>query len=106
MRELQVLYLRFYLALLARRCRGNEYKLSIICAMAMLDVKPQGWRNVYKYLPIISYIIKIARFIIIQIAYQQMDEDHEYAAEEEPDLLASITKLVDRYIIRGSHGAM
>ena len=70
--------------------------------MAVLAVKPQGWRSANEYLPIISQVIKMARFIIIQIAYQQVDKDYEYAEEEEPDLLALVTSIVDRYIIRGS----
>ena len=70
--------------------------------MAILAVKPQGWCSANKYPPIISYIIKIARFMIIQIAFQQVDEDHEQPKEEEPDLLVLVTRIVDKYIIRGS----
>lgn len=56
--------------------------------------------------PIMSHVIKMARFMIIQMAYQQVDEDHEYAEEEEPDLLALVTGMVDKCMIRGSQGAM
>ena len=99
-------YLRFYIALLGRRYCGHEYELPMVYIMAVLAVKPQGWRNASEYPPIISQIIKIKRFIVIQIAYQQVNEDYEYAEEEEMDLIALITKMVDRFIIRGSQGAM
>ena len=78
----------------------------MVCAMAVLAVKPGGWRSASEYPPIISQIIKMGRFMVIQMAYQQVDEDHEYAAEEEPDLLRLVTKMVDRFMVRGSQGAM
>ena len=106
LRGLEAACLRFCLALLARRCRGHEYELPMLCAMAVLAVKEQGWRNANEYPPIMSQIIKMARFMIIQMAYQQVDEDYEYAAEEEPDLLAMVTGMVDKCMIRGSRGAM
>ena len=98
--------LRFCIALLGRRYRGHEYELPMVYIMAVLAVKPQGWRSASEYPPIISQIIKIRRFIVIQIAYQQVNEDYEYAEEEEVDLVALVTKMVDRFIIRGSQGAM
>ena len=98
--------LRFCIALLARRCRGHEYELPIVCAMAVLAVKPQGWRSASEYPPIMSHIIKMNRFMVIQMAYQQVDEDHEYVEEEEPDLLRLVTKMVDQFMIRGSQVAM
>ena len=92
--------------MLARKCRGHEYKLPMLCAIAILAVKPQGWHSANEYPPIMSYIIKMARFIIIQMAFQQVDEDHEQPEEEEPDLLVLVTRMVDKYMIRGSQGAM
>ncbi|KAL8991046.1 MAG: hypothetical protein Q9169_007961 [Polycauliona sp. 2 TL-2023] len=106
LRGLKAACLRFCIALLARKCRGHEYELPILCAMAVLAVKPQGWRSANEYPPIMSQIIKMARFMVIQMAYQLVDEDHEYAEEEEPDLLAFVTQMVDKCMIRGSQGAM
>ncbi|KAL8819264.1 MAG: hypothetical protein Q9223_002272, partial [Gallowayella weberi] len=106
LRGLKAACLRFCLALLARRCRGHEYELPMLCAMAVLAVKAQGWRSANEYPPIMSQVIKMARFMIIQMAYQQVDRDHEYAAEEEPDLLALVTSMVNKCMIRGSQGAM
>ena len=103
---LKAAYLRFCIALLARKCRGHEYELPMLCAMAILAVKPQGWRSANEYPPIMSHIIKMARFMIIQMAFQQVDEDHEQPEEEEPDLLALVTRIVDKCMIRGSQGAM
>lgn len=78
----------------------------MVCAMAVLAVKPHGWRSASEYPPIMSQIIKMSRFMVIQQAYQQVDVDHEYAAEEEPDLLRLVTGMIDRFMIRGSQGAM
>ena len=44
----------------------------------------------------------MARFIIIQIVYQQVNKDYEYAEEKKPDLLALVTSIVNKYIIWGS----
>ena len=41
----------------------------MLYAIAILAVKPQGWRSANEYPPIMSYIIKMARFIIIQMAF-------------------------------------
>ena len=106
LRGLPAVCLQFCLSLLARRSRGHEYELPMLCAMAVLAVKPQGWRSAHEYPPIMSHVIKIARFMIIQMAFQQVDEDHEYAEEEAPDLLAFVTTMVDSCMIRGSQGAM
>ena len=35
-----------------------------------------------------------------------MDEDYKNTDQAEPDLLAHVTKLIDKYMIRGSQGAM
>ena len=78
----------------------------MIGAMSVLAVKPEGWRSASEYPPMMSHIIKMARFIIIQMAFQRVDENYEDADQAEPDLLAHVTKLVDKYIIRGSQGAM
>ena len=72
--------------------------------MAVLAVKPQGWRNAHEYPPIMSHIIKMARFMIIQTAFQDCPSDP--AMDQEPDLLGHVTRLVDECMIRGSQCAM
>ena len=74
--------------------------------MAVLAVKPQGQRSANQYPSMISQIIKVARFIIIQMAYQQMDQDQEYAEDREPDLLSLVTQMVDNCRVQGSQGAI
>ena len=69
LRGLKAACLRFCIALLAPKCRGHEYELPMLYAMAVLAVKPQGWRSANEYPPIMSHIIKMARFMIIQMAY-------------------------------------
>ena len=104
LKGLPVACLRFCLALLGRRSRGHdEYELPMLCAMALLGIKPGGWRNAHEYPPIMSQVIKMARFMVIQQAYQQAGEMNE---GERPDLLKMVTQMVDKFMIRGSQGAM
>ncbi len=101
--------LRFCMALLGRRTRGREYELPMIGAMAVLGIKPGGWRGPSEYPPIMSKVIKMSRFMVIQQAYQQVDEDHEdreYNEDDEPDLLRYITRMTDAFMIRGSQCSM
>ena len=101
--------LRFCIALLGRRTRGREYELPLIGAMAVLGIKPGGWRSPSEYPPIMSKVIKISRFMVIQQAYQQVDEDHEdreYNEDDEPDLLRYVTRMTDAFMIRGSQCSM
>ena len=101
-------------------------------ALAVLGVKSAGtswrWRTPEDYPPILSKIIKVARFILIQQAMQQTEELDESSESEETSssnpseeererreqgrqrpkehCLELVTRWMDQFMIRGSHSAM
>ncbi|KAF9882558.1 hypothetical protein FE257_007183, partial [Aspergillus nanangensis] len=60
--------LEFCVELLNQRPRTHEYESVLICAMAVLGRSETGWRDPESYPPIISRVIKIARFMVVQKA--------------------------------------
>ena len=78
----------------------------MICAMAVLAVKLDGWRTPHDYPPLMSHIIRMARFMVVQAAFQDISADQDLTAEEEPNHLSYLTQLVDQCMIRGSQRAM
>ena len=60
------MYLAFCIELLNQIYHAQKYKSALICAMAVLGRGEFGWRDPESYPPILSRVIKIARFIIIQ----------------------------------------
>ena len=75
LRGLKVKCLRFCIALLRRRMMAREYEVPLVCAMVLLAVTPQGWMDQYQYPPVISRVIKVARFMVIQSALQRAEEE-------------------------------
>lgn len=57
--------LRFCIELLNQTYYAQEYESVLICAMAVLGRGESGWRDSKSYPPILSRVIKIARFMII-----------------------------------------
>ena len=68
LKGLKTTYMRFCIALLTRKSKMREYKLPLICAIAILGINKKRWRTPENYSLIISRVIKIARFMIIQSA--------------------------------------
>ncbi|KAI9035034.1 uncharacterized protein KD926_004698 [Aspergillus affinis] len=60
--------LEFCVELLNQRQRGHEYESALVCAMAVLGRSEHGWRSADSYPPILSKVIKIARFFVVQKA--------------------------------------
>ena len=60
--------LEFCVELLNQRQRSHEYESALVCAMAVLGRSEGGWRTADSYPPILSKVIKIARFFIVQKA--------------------------------------
>ncbi|KAL5366530.1 hypothetical protein BJX96DRAFT_180811, partial [Aspergillus floccosus] len=56
--------LEFCVELLNQRQRSHEYESALVCAMAVLGRSEGGWRTADSYPPILSKVIKIARFFI------------------------------------------
>ncbi|KAH1303883.1 hypothetical protein KXX47_008497, partial [Aspergillus fumigatus] len=60
--------LEFCVELLNQRHRTHEYKSALVCAMAVLGCGVDGWRDADSYPPILSRVIKIARFFVMEKA--------------------------------------
>jgi hypothetical protein len=64
--RLQKACLDFYIALLDYYITRREYDSPLICALAVLGVKEDSWKGPEQYPPILSAVIKIGRFIVVQ----------------------------------------
>ncbi|PKX88847.1 uncharacterized protein P174DRAFT_455125 [Aspergillus novofumigatus IBT 16806] len=60
--------LEFCIELLNQRHRSHEYESALVCAMAVLGQGEAGWRDPESYPPILSCVIKVARFMVVQKA--------------------------------------
>jgi hypothetical protein len=60
--------LEFCIELLNQRHCSHEYESALVCAMAVLGQGETGWRDPESYPPILSWVIKIARFMVVQKA--------------------------------------
>ena len=68
MSELEQACLAFCIELLNQIYYTQKYKSALICAMAVLDRGEFDWCDPESYSPILSRMIKIARFMIVQQA--------------------------------------
>jgi superfamily II DNA or RNA helicase len=70
--SLQLACLNFCIELLNQKVNDNEYDCALVCAAALLGVSPSesGWRDATTYPQILSSIIKIAHFLIVQKAVE------------------------------------
>ena len=64
--SIQKACLGFCIALLDQRITRREYNSPFVCALAVLGVKEEGWKGAEQYPPILSAIIKVARFMVVQ----------------------------------------
>ncbi|KKK20707.1 hypothetical protein AOCH_006962, partial [Aspergillus ochraceoroseus] len=60
--------LEFCIELLNQKIKVHEYESLLICAMAMLGWGEVTWRGPESYPPIISRVLKVARFMLVQKA--------------------------------------
>ena len=79
--------LSFRITLLDQRHIQHDYDSAIVCALAVLSVKSAGWKGVDQYPSILSKIIKIARFkiarfMIVQKAFDKVQPPVEFAARQ------------------------
>jgi hypothetical protein len=65
--------LGFCVALLNQTIRRNEYDCALVCALAVLGVKEDGWKGPELYPPVLSSVIKVARFMVVQQALELSD---------------------------------
>ncbi|GME40199.1 uncharacterized protein LTHEOB_12917 [Neofusicoccum parvum] len=62
--------LDFCIELLNQRITQREYDSALVCALAVQGVTPTGWREPGLYTAILSAIIKVGRFIVVQKALE------------------------------------
>jgi hypothetical protein len=62
--------LEFCVELLNQRHRTHEYESALVCTMAVQGWGPgeARWRDSNSYPPILSRVIKVARFMVVQKA--------------------------------------
>lgn len=75
--------LRFCMALLDQRNIDHDYDGAFVCGLAVLGVKEVGWKGVDQYPPILSKLIKIARFMVVQQAFDDVQPADEFAEFED-----------------------
>ncbi|KAL5373157.1 hypothetical protein DPSP01_012910 [Paraphaeosphaeria sporulosa] len=81
-------YLAFYIALLNQSITSKEYDSPLVCALAVLGVREDGWKGADQYPPILSAVIKVARFMIMQQALalsKPFKDDGDSAYESDGD---------------------
>jgi hypothetical protein len=125
--RLQKACLKFCIALLDHQITRREYDSPLVYALAVLGVKEDGWKGPEQYPPMLSAIIKVARFIVVQQGLELSDADSPDDSSEETDeyddsayesgpspslrrrpngCLQLVQQMMDRFMVRGSHGPM
>jgi superfamily II DNA helicase RecQ len=68
--KIQRACLTFCIELLNQKIHNKEYDMALICATAVLGIQPHGggFRDPESYPPILSAIVKIAHFMVVQYA--------------------------------------
>lgn len=66
--KLQIACLDFCIELLNQRINFNEYECPLLTALAVQGLGPGGWRTCDSFPPILSKVIKVARFMVLHKA--------------------------------------
>lgn len=132
MTGLQRACLSFCIELLNQTIHNREYDMALVCALATLGVSPsgRGFRGADTYPSILSAIIKVAHFMVIQHADElarpttddQLSvcgspcefEDSGYESEDQPERRRRrgrssfewVRKMMDGFMVRGCGSPM
>jgi Orsellinic acid/F9775 biosynthesis cluster protein D len=115
--------LDFCIELLNQTVTQREYDSALVCALAILGVHEDGWKGPDRYPPILSSIIKIARFMVVQKALEIAGNDefnndvpYDFGLEDQAPMparrrgqegcLQLVTRMMDAFMVRGSHSPM
>jgi RecQ family ATP-dependent DNA helicase len=114
--------LEFCIALLSQSITRKEYDSPLVCALAVLGVKEDGWKGAEQYPPVLSAVIKVARFMVVQQALElsgpsdnnEFDSDSAYESDNSSNpprrrrkgCLQFVQEMMDRFMVRGSHSPM
>jgi superfamily II DNA helicase RecQ len=126
--SIQKACLDFCVELLNQTISQREYDSALVCALAVLGIKEDGWKGPDQYPPILSSIIKIARFMLVQKALEIMSPDGKDAfnndrpydfgfeetshpvpapvGKEHKGCLQLVARMMDTFMVRGSHSPM
>ncbi len=120
--KIQKACLNFCIELLNQSITRKEYDSALVCALAVLGVKEGGWKGPEQYPPILSTVIKVARFMVVQQALELsepfkddgFDSDSAYESDDGSSLsrqgrkgcLQFVEEMMDKFMVRGSHGPM
>jgi RecQ family ATP-dependent DNA helicase len=119
--RIQKACLEFCIALLNQSITRKEYDSPLVCALAVLGVKEDGWKGAEQYPPILSAVIKVARFMVVQQALElserldedEFDDDSAYESDsnrprqrQPKGCLQFVQEMMDQFMVRGSHGPM
>ncbi|KAL5042126.1 hypothetical protein BDW71DRAFT_155206 [Aspergillus fruticulosus] len=87
MTPMETACLEFCIELLNQKIKVHEYEIPLVCAMAVLGQGERAWHDFTSYPPIISRVLKVARFMVVQKALwldpQHLDIIHMWAAATE-----------------------
>ncbi|KAF2824584.1 hypothetical protein CC86DRAFT_258254, partial [Ophiobolus disseminans] len=123
--RIQKACLEFCIALLDHRITRQEYDSPLVCALAVLGVKEEGWKGPEQYPPILSAVIKTARFMVVQQGLELSgadlpdpqdsedtdNDDNAYESGPSPrrrpkGCLQFVQHMMDRFMVRGCHSPM
>jgi superfamily II DNA helicase RecQ len=115
--ELQTAVLRFCIALLNQPARVHERECAMVCALAVLGVDANGWMTPDTYPPLLSSVIKLARFMVVQVAVRDGGPDDSDSSsisskstgpelESKLGCIRLVEQMMDKFMIRGTHTPM
>ncbi|KAF3032321.1 hypothetical protein E8E12_002369 [Didymella heteroderae] len=89
--SIQKACLEFCIALMSQSITRKEYDSPLVCALAVLGVKEDGWKGAEQYPPVLLAVIKVARFMVVQQALElsgplgdedEFDSDSAYESDD------------------------
>ncbi len=88
--QIQREVLRFCIALLDHPLQDNEYESAIISGLAVLMIKnDNGWHDAEDFTTKYSAVIKLARLMVVQDAYERREEQiRRYQSQDTPEAAA------------------
>jgi superfamily II DNA helicase RecQ len=110
--KIEAAVLRFCITLLDHPIRRSEYDCPFVLALAVLGVdEKEGWKGTELYPPILSALIKIARFMVVQQALEaagpdDCDSGYDSEQDDRPSCLEFVKMYMDKFMVRGSHSPM
>jgi hypothetical protein len=116
-----VFLLYFFPAFPYQSITRKKYDSPLVCALAVLGVKEDSWKGPKQYPPILSAVIKVARFMVVQQALElsepfdddefnsnsayQSDNSHPRRRRRK-ECFQLVKEIINQFIVRGTHSPM